>query len=181
MTMWVHRVASVVLALLVLAGPCGIEWRSCRAQEELIDRPGPPPVDDLETDENKDGVPDGWYNARDATVDGRGGAPRGPALRSLRVHAARPAGAAQPCLRCRRPQDRGRRPRLLGPAEQHPGRRARGRRARTDDRLSGCRAPPPQSGESSARGPTRCATAGRGSPSASPSRRAPGTRSCRSG
>ena len=173
MTTWVHRVASVVLASFVLAGLCGIGWRSCLAQEELIDRPGPPPVDDLETDENKDGVPDGWYNARDAKWMAEGGAV-GPALRPLRVHAARPAGAAQPCLRRRRPQDRGDRPRPLGPAEQHPGRRARGRRARTDDRLPGRGAPPPQSGESSARGPTRCATAGRGSPSGSRFRPAPG-------
>ena len=57
-----------------LAGPCGIEWRSCFAQEELIERPGPPPVDDLETDDNKDGMPDGWYNARDAKWMAEGGA-----------------------------------------------------------------------------------------------------------
>jgi hypothetical protein len=37
-----------------------------RAQESLIVRTGPPPADDLESDANRDGVPDGWYNARDA-------------------------------------------------------------------------------------------------------------------
>ena len=89
---------------------CGTAWRSCFAQEELIERPGPPPVDNLEADENKDGVPDGWYNARDVKWMTEGGAPVGPALRSLRVHSARPAGAAEPRLRCRRPQDRGDRP-----------------------------------------------------------------------
>ncbi len=65
----------VALAWFVLAGPCGIEWRSCCAQEELIERPGPPPVDNLEIDENKDGLPDGWYNARDAKWMAEGGRP----------------------------------------------------------------------------------------------------------
>ncbi len=58
---------------VALAGPCGLAGRSCSAQEELIDRPGPPPVDDLETDDNKDGMPDGWYNARDAKWMTEGG------------------------------------------------------------------------------------------------------------
>ena len=58
----------------MLASPSGIEWRLCFAQEELIVRPGPPPVDDLETDENKDGIPDGWYNARDIKWMTEGGA-----------------------------------------------------------------------------------------------------------
>ncbi len=73
--MWVHRFGLVALASFVLAGPCGIEWRSCFAQDELIVRHGPPPVDHLETDENKDGLPDGWYNARDASWLAEGGAP----------------------------------------------------------------------------------------------------------
>jgi hypothetical protein len=73
-TLSVHRVGLVALALFVLAGPCGIEWRSCRAQEELIDRPAPPAADDLEADENKDGIPDGWYNALDAKWMAEGGA-----------------------------------------------------------------------------------------------------------
>ncbi len=76
---------------LVLAGPCGTAWRSCQAQEELIERPGPPPVDDLETDENKDGVPDGWYNARDVKWMTEGGAPaRAPT--SFGSNARDPAG-----------------------------------------------------------------------------------------
>jgi hypothetical protein len=48
---------------------------SCMAQEELIERAPPPAVDNLEVDENKDGVPDGWYNARDAQWMEEGGAP----------------------------------------------------------------------------------------------------------
>ncbi|WP_240911249.1 hypothetical protein [Paludisphaera soli] len=37
-------------------------------------RPPPPPRDDLELDANGDGVPDGWYNARDAAIEQAGGA-----------------------------------------------------------------------------------------------------------
>ncbi|WP_422930391.1 hypothetical protein [Singulisphaera sp. PoT] len=36
-------------------------------------RPAPPALDDFETDANKDGVPDGWYNARDAIISPTGG------------------------------------------------------------------------------------------------------------
>jgi hypothetical protein len=42
-------------------------------QEALIERPGPPPSDDLEADANKDGIPDGWYNARDMRYVAEGG------------------------------------------------------------------------------------------------------------
>ena len=41
--------------------------------EPEIERPGPPAVDNLEHDTNKDGIPDGWYNARDAIWEARGG------------------------------------------------------------------------------------------------------------
>ncbi|AMV38844.1 hypothetical protein [Planctomyces sp. SH-PL62] len=37
-------------------------------------RPPPPARDDLELDANADGVPDGWYNARDAAIETTGGA-----------------------------------------------------------------------------------------------------------
>ena len=43
------------------------------AQEVLIERPGPPPLDDMETDANKDGLPDGWYNGREAVLMAEGG------------------------------------------------------------------------------------------------------------
>jgi hypothetical protein len=41
-----------------------------RAQtvDDGIERPDPPPADDFETDVDKDGVPDGWYNQRDARL-----------------------------------------------------------------------------------------------------------------
>ncbi len=62
-------VAWAGLAFLCDFGRC-----CCLAQDELIERPGPPPVDDLESDENKDGIPDAWYNARDARYMAEGGA-----------------------------------------------------------------------------------------------------------
>ena len=75
MTRFVHHAVSVVSFLIALASACGSHWQACLAQEELIERPGPPSVDNLEVDENKDGLPDGWYNARDAKWVTEGGAP----------------------------------------------------------------------------------------------------------
>lgn len=65
-----------LVALLALGG-FAIGWEStCRAQDPTagIPRPAPPPRDDLEKDDNNDGVPDGWYNARDAAIQTSGGA-----------------------------------------------------------------------------------------------------------
>jgi hypothetical protein len=67
-----HRVVRLLLAA-VFAGAWGMAGRPAAAQEELIERTGPPALDDLETDANKDGVPDGWYNARDAAWMAEGG------------------------------------------------------------------------------------------------------------
>ena len=64
----------VALAWASLAFACEFDGCRCRAQDDLIERPGPPPVDDLEIDENKDGLPDAWYNARDAKLMAEGGA-----------------------------------------------------------------------------------------------------------
>ncbi len=47
--------------------------QEARAQEVEVERPAPPAVDDFETDKNKDGIPDGWYNARDFTLVPTGG------------------------------------------------------------------------------------------------------------
>ncbi len=71
-----HRCRPFVLVLLLLAGlwplvsaflsPAGSDGPgvpAAQAQEELIVRPGPPPLDQMESDANGDGVPDGWYNA----------------------------------------------------------------------------------------------------------------------
>src|SRR5262249_42968123 len=50
----------------------------CSAQdEEALDarrRTPPPALDDLETDANRDGLPDGWYNNRDVRLLSEGGA-----------------------------------------------------------------------------------------------------------
>src|SRR5271157_4259967 len=61
-----NAVALLLLALAFLAAPA-------LAQEPEIERPGPPAVDDLEQDANKDGIPDGWYNAREAIWEAKGG------------------------------------------------------------------------------------------------------------
>ncbi len=116
MTRSVQRFALALFVSVALASPSVIEWRLCFAQEELIVRPGPPPVDDLETDKNKDGIPDGWYNVRDIKWMTEGGA-AGPHFVRFRMYAAWEAGAAEPCLRCRRQQDRGPDPWLLDPPE----------------------------------------------------------------
>ena len=57
--------------LLVLPG---IADHAAMGQEPEIERPGPPALDEMEKDSNKDGVPDGWYNARDAIWEAQGGA-----------------------------------------------------------------------------------------------------------
>ncbi len=56
--------------MIALALSAGSAW----AQEELIERPPPAPFDDLETDQNKDDAPDGWYNARGMKYLDKGGA-----------------------------------------------------------------------------------------------------------
>lgn len=61
----------LVLALLIV-----LATRSASAQDQIA-RPGPPELEDFETDADGDGVPDGWYNLRDARVVDRGG-PVGP-------------------------------------------------------------------------------------------------------
>jgi hypothetical protein len=66
-----RTLSKLVAAALVLAP----FWWSvdARAQEDEIERPAPPAVDDLEKDTNHDGIPDGWYNARDAIWEAKGG------------------------------------------------------------------------------------------------------------
>jgi hypothetical protein len=44
-----------------------------RGQEPEIERPTPPPLENFETDADHDGVPDGWYNLRDAKLAAEGG------------------------------------------------------------------------------------------------------------
>ena len=58
----------------------------------LIVRPDPPARDDFEADDDGDGVPDGWYNLRDATMVAEGGV-SGPGL--VRFEADRPSRPAR--------------------------------------------------------------------------------------
>ena len=66
------------------------------AQEIEIDRPGPPAMDSLEIDGNGDGVPDGWYNLRDASwVVGGVGRSGSRCLRFENARPGRPARASR--------------------------------------------------------------------------------------
>ena len=81
------RVMVAVVAILVL-----LPFRArTRAEEPEIERPGPPPLDDFETDANNDGIPDGWYNLRDATLVTEGGVVGPQFLRFENKKPGRPA------------------------------------------------------------------------------------------
>ncbi|MGO9600972.1 MAG: hypothetical protein ACLP7Q_23570 [Isosphaeraceae bacterium] len=58
---------------LVLGFSFALHGAVARSQEPEIERPAPPAADGFESDTNGDGVPDGWYNARDAAYESRGG------------------------------------------------------------------------------------------------------------
>ncbi len=68
---WGRLLQGAAMALIMGLGPA-MAGRAI-GQDELVERPGPPPLDDLETDANKDGVPDAWYNARDVEWMSEGG------------------------------------------------------------------------------------------------------------
>ena len=66
--------AARVLVLTVMFVLATVAGRSAFGQDEPgIERPDPPALDDFETDKNHDGVPDGWYNARDFKLMEKGG------------------------------------------------------------------------------------------------------------
>lgn len=73
---WVARKLRrwIVGGCLVCAGGT-LPFGDARAQapEAEIERPGPPKLDDMETDANHDFLPDSWYNARDAQLVDNGG------------------------------------------------------------------------------------------------------------
>lgn len=71
------RAAWLGLAILLFSAAWPYGLARAVAQEAEIERPGPPDLDELEADANKDGVPDGWYNSLDATIMTQGG-PAGP-------------------------------------------------------------------------------------------------------
>jgi hypothetical protein len=61
----------------------------------LVVRPGPPALDDLESDADGDGIPDGWYNLRDATHEASGGVVGPACLRFTNAKPGRPARASR--------------------------------------------------------------------------------------
>ena len=75
-----------MILLLIFFGPL-------RAQNEpdLRPRPGPPRLEDFETDEDGDDIPDGWYNLRDVRVVKGGTAPGKVCLRFENEKPGRPA------------------------------------------------------------------------------------------
>ena len=81
------RSIALLIAWIVAAPPI-------KAQEAdgLIVRPPPPSREDFEGDEDGDGVPDAWYNLRDASIVPEGGTD-GPAL--LRFEGDRPSRPAR--------------------------------------------------------------------------------------
>jgi hypothetical protein len=59
--------------VLIVGGLAACASSALLAQDVVIERPGPPALEKFETDENKDGVPDGWYNLRGARMIPEGG------------------------------------------------------------------------------------------------------------
>ena len=83
----------VLIGLGAASGLLAAPGATCRAQSttpEIVRTP-PPPRDDLEVDENGDGVPDGWYNARDVAIETKGGASGPKFLRFNCERRGRPA------------------------------------------------------------------------------------------
>jgi hypothetical protein len=76
-----------------MAGLLVVSSHSVFAQqaEPEIERPEPPARDDFESDKNNDGVPDGWYNLRDARIVTEGGIAGPKFVKFESVHAGRPA------------------------------------------------------------------------------------------
>ncbi len=70
---------------------CPIVWAGGYQDAALVVRPGPPARQDFEVDEDGDGVPDGWYNARDARLEAGTGIDGPTALRFDAERRGRPA------------------------------------------------------------------------------------------
>ncbi|MDX2037679.1 MAG: hypothetical protein SFX72_13595 [Isosphaeraceae bacterium] len=68
---------------------------ACLAQDDGIERPGPPALDRFETDENGDDVPDGWYNLRDVALVEGGRTSKGKMFRFEVDQPGRPARASR--------------------------------------------------------------------------------------
>ena len=130
----VQPIAWVVRVLVVVIGTCGMAVHPAAAQDALVERPDPPALDDMETDANKDGLPDGWYNGRDAVLIAKDGAAGPRFLRFENNKPGRPARLSR-AYGIDRAKDRSDRPGPVDPAESDPARRARGFRPLPDVRL----------------------------------------------
>ncbi len=68
---------AILTTLAALSATAAAALPRARAQEpdpeSLLVRDGPKPLEDFESDESLDGVPDGWYNLRDAVLTKAGG------------------------------------------------------------------------------------------------------------
>ncbi len=53
--------------------PCRARPRAVGQEDVELERPAPPALEDFEKDENKDGIPDGWYNGRAVVLATQGG------------------------------------------------------------------------------------------------------------
>ena len=179
-----HRLGRVVLAF---ARPGRSERDSAgqrSAQEELIVRPGPPPLTTWKPTPTTTACPTDGTTQVTRSWMAEGGSDRA-AFRSVRAKAAGPACGSQPCVRHRRQANRGDRARAcwvrqnniqIGDREgteprfviDFLGRSEWGRRAAARAASSGP-------------GRIRSGRPGRGSSSGSRFRRVPKTRSCRSG
>ena len=77
MTTGPRNALPALIACLGLAATAGAQTptapTAAASDDGLVVRPAPPPLEDFEADKNKDGVPDGWYNLRDARVVDEGG------------------------------------------------------------------------------------------------------------
>jgi hypothetical protein len=82
--------SAVLAGSLVGLGPG--RWLRAQEAEDGIERPAPPALEDFEADKNGDGVPDGWYNLRDAKLVDEGGV-IGP--RYLRFECSKPGRPAR--------------------------------------------------------------------------------------
>jgi hypothetical protein len=92
-----RRLTQLWIALLVLAcGTPAVAQQEQPQEVDLVERPGPPPLDPLEVDNNGDGVPDGWYNLRDCKwVEGGVGGPKSKCFRFENPLPGRPARASR--------------------------------------------------------------------------------------
>ncbi len=64
---------STLRSLTLAIGLLALLRSGVAGQEAEIERPGAPAREDFEVDANRDGLPDGWYNVREAGLEAKGG------------------------------------------------------------------------------------------------------------